>query len=328
MKKNAKKSETNDSKAKGKTTKEKSPEETKDQNKKGAQNEQKGKSKKGKEEDVKNKEEAKKQEEKKEKVKYNLDFIYRREKYTLKNLESDMLVSKIKKLICKKISIEIKDLKFYYKEKELNDDKVNVYEMIKEDKVPYIDVKKVLGNNQNIISLNTKVNLIYKVNCKPVSSYIDLVNKIEQFFMDICLEKNYLCEPTDKNSYDVCFSCSDHCFQFKRYMMNISRTDKLYEKTKFEILKVDKSKVIEPKIEKKQEEEEGGNTIEEMYSSYKRYNDDHVKIEYKKMKHRENDYFQKDFINNGPYESYEELKKKEEKEDKKNWIGKKNFSVV
>ena len=330
MKKNAKKNET-ESKSKGKATKEKSPENQKenDQNKK-EQPEQKGKSKKknNKEEDSKKKEDAKKPEEKKVLAKYNLDFIYRREKYTLKNLVENMLVSRIKLLIGKKLSIDVKDLKFYHKDKELKeeDNKKNVYEMIKDDNVPFIDVKKESPNNENIISLNTKVNLIYKVKCEPVSSYVDLVNKIEQFFRDICLEKNFLCEPTAKESYDVCFSCSDHCFQFKRYMMNISRTDKLYEKTKFEILKVDKSKVIEPKIDKKEEEEEVGNKVETLLVKDKKTKKE-INIEYKKMKHRENDYFQKDFINSGPYESYEEIKKKSEKGDKKKWIGKKDFSA-
>ena len=336
MKKNAKKAETNESKSKGKSAKEKSPEDTKekDQNKKGAnsnQGEQKSKSKKknNKEEDTKKKEDAKKPEEKKVLAKYNLDFIYRREKYTLKNLVENILVSRIKTLIAKKITVDVKYLKFYYKEKELKeeDNKTNVYEMIKGDNVPFIDVKKESPNNENIISLNSKVNLIYKVGCERVSSYVDLVNKIEQFFRDICLEKNYLCEPTSKESYDVCFSCSDHCFQFKRYMMNISRTDKLYGKTRFDIIPVDKSKVIEPKIERKEEEEEGGNKVEQMIVTDKLTKKE-VKIEYKKMKHRENDYFQKDFINNGPYESYEEIKKKSEKGDKKKWIGKKNFSAI
>ena len=46
------------------------------------------------------------------------------------------------------------------------------------------------------------------------------------------------------------------------------------------------------------------------------------------MNHKESDYFQKEFINSGPYESYEEIKKKEAKDDKKKWISKKNFSAV
>ena len=266
--------------------------------------------------------------EKKEPIKFNLDFIYRREKYTLKNLKENSLVSFIKRKISEKIKVETKNLKFYYKNKELKNDsdKTNVYAMIKDDPVPFIDVKKESTINQNIISLSTKINLIYKVKSINISNYSDFVDKIEQFFKDVCLERHYLCEPTSTNTYDVCFSCSDHCFQFKRYMMNISRIDKNYEKSKFTILKVDKSKIIEPKIERTIEEtDENNNKIEKIIVKEKK---NMIEIEYRRMKHKEDDYFQKDFVNSGPYISLEDLKKKEEKESKKKWVGKRNFSVV
>lgn len=194
--------------------------------------------------------------EKKDPIKFNLDFIYRRERYTLKNLKDNSLVSLIKRKISEKIQVDLNKLNFYYKNKELKEDsnKTNVYEMIKGDTAPFIDVKKQSTINQNIISLNSKINLIYKVESTNISNYSDFVDKIEQFFKDVCLEKHYLCEPTGTNTYHVCFSCSDHCFQFKRYMMNISRLEKMYEKSCFNVLKVDKSQIIEPKIENPIEE--------------------------------------------------------------------------
>ena len=85
--------------------------------------------------------------------------------------------------------------------------------------------------------------------------------------------------------------------------------------------------MIEPKIDKKEEEEEVGNKVETLLVKDKKTKKE-INIEYKKMKHRENDYFQKDFINSGPYETYEEIKKKEEKENEKKRVGKKKFSVV
>ena len=376
MKSTGKKKE---SKSKGKSQNEKSPGKEKDSSKV----DPKGKAKKGNKDDPK-KSGQKNEPEKKPVIKYNLDFIYRREKYTLKNLKDSFLISKIRDLISEKISVNAEDLKLYYKDKELKvikkpknenkeltekqlndkeikekelkekelkekdnelneDDKdkeikeeekeINIYELIKNDNAPFLDVRKESSINQNIISLNTKVNLIYKVSCKPVSSYLDLVNKIEQFFRDICLEKHYLCEPTAKDAYDVCFSCSDHCFQFKRYMMNISRTDQQYKKTKFDIPKVDKSKIIEPKIDKNKEKEEideNINKTEKIKSTYRDKNNKTtvVDIEFKRMKHKEDDYFQKEFINTGPYMKYEEIKKKQEIDDKKKWISKKKFSVV
>ena len=389
-------------KSKGKTSNEKSPE--KEKTKKQEKGDQKGKTNKNnkdtKKGDPKKGGQKKGEPEKKPVIKYNLDFIYRREKYTLTNLKEGYSISTIRDLISKKISVNAKDLRLYYKDQELkviekektNDEKkdkelndkelkekelaekelkekelkekaskekqkdkdkdkelkeddkdkelkeeekeINVYELIKNDNAPFLDVRKESQNNQNIISLNTKVNLIYKVHCKPVSSYLDLVNKVEQFFRDICLEKHYLCEPTAKDEYDVCFSCSDHCFQFKRYMMNISRTDAQYKKTKFDIPKVDKSKIIEPKIEKNKENEEIDENINKtekiksVYYNQKTKIKTEVDIEFKRMKHKEDDYFQKEFINTGPYVKYEEIKKKQENDDKKKWISKKKFSVV
>ena len=321
------------SKSKGKASKEEVEQKKEDRKKssgKSPQANQKGKAN-NQEED------KKKQEEKGKKLEtFNLDFIYRREKFTVQKLAKNILISRLKLIIAKKISVEANVLVFFYKDKELKaeDDKKNVFEMIKDDPIPFIEVKKVPKENQDIISLNSKVNLVYKVTCSPVNSYSDLVDKIEQFFRDICLEKHYLCEPTDKNKYDVCFSCSDHCFQFKRYMMNLQRTDKQYEKTKFEVQKVDKTKVIEPKIEHNVnkeknivEDEKAKNTIKKMKVIDKKTKKE-VEFEYKIMKHRENDYFQKEFVNVGPYESYEDIKKKMDKDDKTKWVSKKKFSVV
>ena len=42
-----------------------------------------------------------------------------------------------------------------------NEERTGDDEMIKDDKVPFFEVRKELPINQNIISLNTKVNLIY-----------------------------------------------------------------------------------------------------------------------------------------------------------------------
>ena len=266
------------------------------------------------------KEENKAEEEKKPLVKFNLDFLYRREKFTL-NLKNNCLVSFLKRKISEKINVDKKSLKFYYKDVELKDDsdKTNVYDMINGDKIPFIDVKKEFPINQDIISLNSKSNLIYKVECKPILSYRDLIEKIESFCKDTCIDKNYLCEPVSTNTYYACFSCSDHCFQFKRYMMNIVRKEKEYKDTKFKIMEVDKSRIMEPKIEQNIEEDtEDLGKVEEMVVKDKKTNKD-VKIKFKKIKHKEDDYFQKDFLNSGPNLPNEEIKEKDKKVNKKKW---------
>ena len=230
-------------------------------------------------------------------------------------------MSFLKRKISEKINVDKKNLKFYYKDVELKDDsdKTNVYEMIKGDNIPFIDVKKEFPINQDIISLNSKSNLIYKVECKHILSYRDLIEKIESFCKDTCIDKNYLCEPASTNTYYACFSCSDHCFQFKRYMLNVARKEKEYKDTKFKIMEVDKSRIIEPKIDQNLEEDiEDLGKVEEMVVKDKKTNKD-VKIKYRKIKHKEDDYFQKDFLNSGPNLPIEEIKEKDKKVKKKKW---------
>ena len=278
------------------------------------------KSKKNEEQNKDNKDQKKVEEEKKLLIKFNLDFIYRREKFTL-NLKNNCLVSFLKRKISEKINVDKKNLKFYYKDVELKDDsdKTNVYDMITGDNIPFIDVKKEFPINQDIVSLNSKGNLIYKVECKPISSYRDLIEKIENFCKDTCIDKNYLCEPVSSNTYYACFSCSDHCFQFKRYMMNIAKTEKEYKDRKFTIMEVDKSRIIEPKIEQIEEDTEDLGKVEEMVVKDKKTNKD-VKIKFRKIKHKEDDYFQKDFLNSGPnLPSEEKTKEKDKKVKKKKW---------
>ena len=224
-------------------------------------------------------------------VKFNLDFIYRREKYTLKNLMSNFLVSGVKKLISKKLNIDIKELKFYYLDNELKEDKnkTNVYEMIKKNQIQYFEVKKEIAANDNIISLNAQANLIYQVKCTNINDYKDFIGKIEKFFKDLCIEQHYLCEPTSLNSYIVNFSCEDNCFQFKRYMMAIMKIEELYAKSNFSIVPVDKSKIIS------------------------------LKNEYLIDSNNEKKVSSSEFINVGPYISSEDRKKMEEKENKKKY---------
>ena len=252
--------------------------------------------------------------------KYKLDFIFRK----------NYLISLMKRKIAEKINVDKKLLKFYYKENEIKEerDKENLHQMIKDDPYPIIEVKKETLNEQNIISLNTKVNLVYKVECEKITDYIDFINQIEQFFKDICIENHYLCEPIKTNTYNVCFLCSDHCFQFKRYMMNISRMNKLYEKAKFTVLGADKSQIIEPEVEVKEEvDDESYGKVEKMMVKDRKSNKEY-EIEFRKIKHKENDYFPKDFINKGPYEDTTVKKKVEvENNSKKKKKKKKEFTV-
>ena len=95
--------------------KEKSPQKAKEEPKK-SNSKSKSKSKEDNKETTKNKSGKSplpktETQEKPKQPKYKLDFIYRREKYTLKNLLENYLVSKMKKLIAKELNVDIKALK-------------------------------------------------------------------------------------------------------------------------------------------------------------------------------------------------------------------------
>lgn len=225
-------------------------------------------------------------------ITYNLDFIFRREKYTLKNIHSDYLVSRVKKLISKKISVDLNLIHIYYLDKEVVDNKLNVYDMIQNNRIKYLEVKKESPINENVISLNTNVHLIYKVRCQGIKDVRDFIEKIETFFLERCLEKHYLCEPIGNKTFDIGFSCEDNCFQFKRYMMIVKKLDENYKDTTYQFVPVDRNEILQPKL-----------------TNFKPTNKSTESI----------------FINKGPYMTYEEMRKKNEKKEKKKWINKKGF---
>ena len=181
-------------------------------------------------------------------INYNLDFIYRREKYSLHNLLSNFLISKLKKLISKKISVDYNLIHIYYLDKEITNDKLNVYELIKKNRIKIFEVKKEFPLNKNVISFNTNIHLLYKIKCKGIQNINDFLEKIEIFFKERFLDKHYSCEPLGGNTYLVGFSCEDLRFQFKRYMMVIKKLDINYKNISYQFLPVDKNEILKPKL--------------------------------------------------------------------------------
>ena len=226
-------------------------------------------------------------------ITFNLDFVFRRERYTLKNLLSNYLISKVKKIISKKISVEVGLLHIYYLDKEITNDKLNVYNLIKDNKIKYFEIKKESPINENIISLNANANLIYKVKCKNIPNAKDFIDKIDIFFREKCLDRHYLCEPVDVNTYEVGFACEDNCYQFKRYMSIVKRLDSNYSNTSYEYVPFDKNKFLKPKLT-------NFPTLSTNISEPL-------------------------FINKGPYMTYEDIQRENEKEGRKKWINKKGF---
>ena len=81
-------------------------------------------------------------------------------------------------------------------------------------------------------------------------------------------------------------------------MQTLKRIDKNYMKSKCELIPIDKSNA-------KKSSFDNNNSINSIENKYK----------------------ESEFINKGPYMTYEEMQRKNEKEEKKKWIDKKGFII-
>jgi hypothetical protein len=218
---------------------------------------------------------------------FNLDFIYRREQYKLKNLKISATFKQIKEKISNEIKVPSDDLQVFYKNNELKNDEQKIYDVFKNNKIYFLEVKKQIKN------LNTFDTFDYKVEIKNIENGYDLNKQIDNFFNQLLLEKKVLCEPIDMNVYHVCFNYEDIAFDFKRYILVLKRTNKIYENVEVKTIipneSIKKSSLLLSNLNKKKN----------FISAY--------------------------YVNQGPYLSDFERKNKENKNDKKNWINKKGF---
>lgn len=219
--------------------------------------------------------------------KFNLDFIYRREQYKLKNLKISITFKQIKENISKEIKVPSNELQVFYKNNEIKNDEQKIYDLFKNNKINFLEVKKIIKNPNEITSFD------YKVEIKNIENGYDLNKQIDNFFNQLLLEKNVICEPVDLDVYHVCFNYEDIAFDFKRYILLLKRTNKNYQnvevKTIIPVETIKKSSLLLSNLKQKKT----------FVSAY--------------------------YVNQGPYVSDYERKINDSKNDKKNWINKKGF---
>lgn len=273
------------------TKKEKSPEKknpttktTKNQKNTKAKNE---KSKSPQKKNEKTEEEQKKNNLQQKPQKFNLDFIFRREQYKLKNLKLSITFKQIKENISNEIKVPSNNFQVFYKNNQITNEEQIIYDLIKNNKINFLEVKKIIN------SPNTTTSFDYKVEIKNLENGYDLNKQIDNFFNQLLLEKNVICEPVDLDAYHVCFNYEDIAFDFKRYVLLLKRTNKNYQnievKTIIPVEKVKKSSQLLSNLK----------TKKEFISAY--------------------------YVNQGPYISEYERKINDNKENKKNWLKKKDF---
>jgi hypothetical protein len=219
--------------------------------------------------------------------KFNLDFIYRRQQYKLKNLKISITFKQIKENISNEIKVPSNELQVFYKNNEIKNDEQKIYDLFKNNKINFLEVKKIINNPNALTSFD------YKVEIKNIENGYDLNKQIDNFFNQLLLEKNVICEPVDLDVYHVCFNYEDIAFDFKRYILLLKRTNKNYQnvevKTIIPVETIKKSSLLLSNLNKKKT----------FVSAY--------------------------YVNQGPYLSDYERKINDSKNDKKNWINKKGF---
>ncbi len=224
----------------------------------------------------------------------NIDFIFRRNQYNI-NISQKSTINDLKKKISEIIEVPIEDFDLYLKQdfinNEQNDNKI--IDLINNVRYPFFDVRKKTKEFL-LLSAMYKIRYKNKVIVSGINEINDLNNIVESFFNYILVHKDYLSEPIEDNKFSVSFKTSDLAFDFHRYCLLLKMTNESLQNIKT-ILKLDNT----PKSYKKKS------------------NKKKIKTELK---------FTTPFLNyTTPYISYEEIKKKEETERKKKFLGEKDF---
>ena len=226
-----------------------------------------------------------------------ITFIFRRQKYEI-SIGRKANFKDLKEKISQLIEVPIDDINVSLVNYEniINDSDI-INNIIKNIKFPIFKVKK---KNLHLLLLSQIYikNYKNKVIVEGIKNKEDFQNQIETFFNNNLLNKDFLMEPLSKDIYSISFTSRDIAFDFQRYLIILRLTNKLYYDIKSSF------KNENPIIKKK-----------------KRNNS------YEFRNNRPIDFFSSSpYINiSTPYISYEEMRRKEEIENKKKWICDKNF---
>ena len=231
-------------------------------------------------------------------LKLNIDYIFRREHYKIKNQKLNFTFGEMKKIISNELKINETDLQIFYLEKELTNKKTKINDLIKDNKIKFFEVKKIIQKSEEINESYSNIVII-----NNISNGLDLNKQIETFFNDMLIEKNYICEPKSLTSYQVSFLYNDLAFDFKKYLNILKKSNPLYSKITTEII-IPKQNKIDPLITDPNEKKNNKNS--------KARNNNNLSVEDFKKKL-------------GNFITYNDIKRMERMEDKMKWINQKGF---
>lgn len=231
--------------------------------------------------------------------------IFRRNVYTyILNINS-----KFNKLIdkfCKELSINKENLQFHINNKLITECDKNINELITEEKTNEIYIyKKMMSSSYTNGALQKRYNnfvIIEKINDITL-----IKNELDKFLDEYHIEKDYICEKIGEDKYSFGFCYPDLAFDFNRLVLLIksSNSDLHGIKNRLKIENKSKSKnKLSFNRQNKLKNELGtfSNDIRKKNKDYGLY----VNI-------------------CGPYVSYQEVKNKEQSENKKKWITEQGF---
>lgn len=258
---------------------------------------------------------------KKKPLLFKISFIFKRNEYELM-LKPNTTFSQFQDLVSEKINLPKKDMEIRYQDKlykSPNNDNEIIEEITKNEKFPFFDIRKIykpIGIGAYSI-LQPKL-YSYTVIIENISSIQDLYQKIDDFFSDGLLTKDYLAIPLAEKKYSIGFAYPDLAFDFNRYMLILKGTNELYHNIK-----------LSKNINNHRTRSLGKSAD---YSNLNQYDNPISSSRHKKspsigIRNVRHPKFNSALYAgiSGPYLSYEEMRRKEYIESKKKWIDKKGF---
>ena len=168
-------------------------------------------------------------------------FIFRRNQYTI-NLKQNSKISQLRQSISNEIHLEPSNFEIFFNDEIIpeSQDQNSLSQIIKNQRFFFFEVKKKITNNyyKNYILPKT---YNYKIFIENIENLPDFYLKIEQFFKDSLIEKDYILEPIEMNKYSLGFSFPDVAFDFNRFLLILKLSDENYANIKSS-LKLDGTK--------------------------------------------------------------------------------------
>ncbi len=225
-----------------------------------------------------------------------ISFIYRRDKYEIK-IGQKAKFNDLKEKISIILKIPIDKLKIILKNfnGDIEDDTL-IKDIIEKVKFPVFYVKKKEEETSILLSQIYYKNYNSKVIIDGIKDEDDLKKQIEIFFKNNLIIKDYILKKITNEKYSIRFNSINIAFDFQRFLNILRLMNNLYYDIKI-TLKNEKRKFSKNRLNKS---------------------------EIKPSKHFH--YYSSPYVYlSTPYITYEQIKKKDEIENKKKWICKKDF---